>query len=54
MAGVTKVTLVDSPEKMRNQNLGYSTIIPQAKKAEPLSEQKKDKKEPRSDVKSKE
>ena len=54
MAGVTKVTIVDSPEKMRNQNSGYSIIIPQVKEAVPLSEQKKDKMEPHSDVKPKE
>jgi len=27
--GITKFTLVDSPEKMRPQNTGYSIIIPQ-------------------------
>ena len=32
--GVTKVTTIDSPEKMRPQNMGYSIIIPQLK--EPL------------------
>ena len=29
---VTKVTIVDSPEKMRTQSAGYSIIIPQIKK----------------------
>ena len=29
--GITKFTLVDSPEKMRPQNTGYSIIIPQVK-----------------------
>ena len=27
--GVTKVTIIDSPEKMRARNKGYSIIIPQ-------------------------
>ena len=34
MAGVTKVTIIDSPEKMRARNKGYSIIIPQVR-AEP-------------------
>ena len=34
MAGVTKVTIIDSPEKMRSQSTGYSIIIPQVR-AEP-------------------
>ena len=29
MAGVGKVTIIDSPEKMRSQSTGYSIIIPQ-------------------------
>ena len=29
--GVTKVTIIDSPEKMRARNLGYSIIIPQVR-----------------------
>ena len=41
---VTKVTLVDSPEKMRNQISGWSIIIPQEKGKMPLSEQNLDKK----------
>ena len=32
--GVTKVTIIDSPEKMRSQSTGYSIIIPQVR-AEP-------------------
>jgi hypothetical protein len=32
--GVTKVTIIDSPEKMRARNMGYSIIIPQVR-AEP-------------------
>ena len=32
--GVTKVTIIDSPEKMRGRNKGYSIIIPQVR-AEP-------------------
>ena len=31
MAGVTKVTIVDSPKKMRSQAMGYSIIIPQVR-----------------------
>ena len=27
--GVTKFTIIDSPEKMRARNKGYSIIIPQ-------------------------
>ena len=41
---VTKVTLVDRPEKMRNQNSGWSIIIPQEKCKMPLSEQNLEKK----------
>ena len=29
MAGVTKFTIIDSPEKMRARNRGYSIITPQ-------------------------
>ena len=29
MAGVTKFTIIDSPEKMRARNRGYLIIIPQ-------------------------
>ena len=36
---VTKVTIVDSPEKMR-ADAGYSIIIPQIKERTPYSEQK--------------
>ena len=49
-----RTVMVDSPEKMPNQNSVYSIIIPQVRETVPLSEQKKDKKEPHSDVKSKE
>ena len=31
MAGVGKVTIIDSPEKMRARNKGYSIIIPQVR-----------------------
>ena len=37
--GVTKVTTIDSPEKMRSQSTGYSIIIPQVR---PKPEEKKD------------
>ena len=33
MAGVTKVTIIDSPEKMRARNMGYSIIIRQVRAA---------------------
>ena len=39
--GVTKVTIIDSPQKMRARNKGYSIIIPQVRE-EP--EEKKDRK----------
>ena len=29
--GVTKVTIIDSPEKMRAKNRGYSIIIPEVR-----------------------
>ena len=29
--GVTKVTIIDSPEKMRARNRGYSIIVPQVR-----------------------
>ena len=29
--GVTKFTIIDSPEKMRARNMGYSIIIPQVR-----------------------
>ena len=32
--GVTKVTIIDSPEKIRGRHMGYSIIIPQVR-AEP-------------------
>ena len=31
MAGVSKVTTVDSPEKMRSQTICYSIVIPQVR-----------------------
>ena len=49
-----KTTVVDSPEKMLNHNSGYSIIIPQVRDTLPSSEQERDKKEPHSDVTSKE
>ena len=30
MAGISKVTIIDSPEKMRARDVGYTIIIPQA------------------------
>mgnify|MGYP001359918386 CR=1 FL=1 len=49
-----RTVFVDSPEKMPNQNSVYSIIIPQIRDVVPLSKQEKGKKEPHSDVKSKE
>lgn len=49
-----RTVFVDSPEKMPNQNSVYSIIIPQIRDMVPLSKQEKGKKEPHSDVKSKE
>ena len=37
--GVTKVTIIDNPEKMRDRDIGYSIIIPQVR-SEP--QEKKD------------
>ena len=31
MAGISKVTTIDSPEKVRARNKGYSIIIPQVR-----------------------
>ena len=49
---VTKVTIVDSPEKMR-AHAGYSIIIPQIKERAPYSEQTNTKKEPKASIKNK-
>ena len=43
---VTKVTIVDSPEKMRKQSKGYSIIIPQNEERVLNYEQTKAKKNP--------
>ena len=51
---VTKVTIVDSPEKMRTQSAGYSIIIPQIKERAPYSEQTNTKKEPKAPIKNEE
>ena len=40
--GITKFTLVDSPEKMRPQNMGYSIIIPQVKAPLPHKDHNQD------------
>ena len=48
---VTKVTIVDSPEKMRTQSAGYSIIIPQIKERPPHSEQINTKKKPKAPIK---
>ena len=41
--GITKFTLVDSPEKMRPQNMDYSIVFPQAKTPVPHQNHNKDK-----------
>ena len=40
--GITKFTLVDSPEKMRPQNTGYSIIFPQLKTSVPHKDHNQD------------
>ena len=40
--GVTKVTIIDSPEKMRAKNRGYSIIIPQLKDPLPCKDHNQD------------
>ena len=47
---VTKVTIVDSPEKMR-AHVGYSTIISQIKERAPHSGQTNTKKKPKASIK---
>jgi len=47
----TKVTIVDSPEKMRIQSAGYSIIIPQIKERTPHFEQTNTKKKPKASIK---
>ena len=54
MVGITKFTIVDSPEKMRSQAMGYSIIIPQIKERAPYSEQTNTKKEPKASIKNEE
>ena len=49
--GVTKVTIVDSPEKMRTKSAGYSIIIPQIKERAPYFEQTNTKKKPKASIK---
>lgn len=39
--GVIKVTIVDSPEKMRPQSSGYSIIIPQVRNKPETQKQQK-------------
>ena len=40
--GITKFTLVDCPEKMRPQNMGYSIIIPHVKEPLPRKDHNQD------------
>ena len=51
---VIKVTIVDSPEKMRTQSAGYSIIIPQIKERAPYSGQTNTKKKPKASIKKEE
>ena len=53
LMGVTKVTIVDSPAKMRT-HAGYSIIIPQINERTPYSGQTNTKKKPKVSVKKKE
>ena len=48
--GITKFTLVDSPEKMRPQTTGYSIIIPKVKASVPRKDHNKNKIRTKSDV----
>ena len=50
--GITKFTLVDSPEKMRNQN-GYSIIFPQIKEKKTQSEHNQNNKKTKTKLKKK-
>ena len=50
--GITKFTLVDSPEKMRNQG-GYSIILPQAKEKKTHSEHNQNNKKTKTKLKKK-
>ena len=52
--GVTKVTIVDSPEKMRTQSADYSIIIPLIKERTPYSEQTSTQKKPKVSIKGEE
>ena len=47
---VTKVTIVDTREKMRTQSAGYSIIIPQIKERLPHSGQTNTKKKLRASI----
>ena len=40
--GITKFTLVDSPEKMRPQNTGYPIVFPQIKRPVPHKDHNQD------------
>ena len=49
--GITKTTLVDSPEKMRPQTMGYSIIIPKVKAPVPRKDHNQDKIQTKSSAK---
>ena len=41
MAGISKVTIIDSLEKMRARDMGYTIIIPQAPREPSLNKDAK-------------
>tara|TARA_A100001388_G_scaffold259054_1_gene226068 strand:- start:139 stop:288 length:150 start_codon:yes stop_codon:yes gene_type:complete len=44
MAGISKVTIIDSPEKMQARDMGYTIIIPQAPREPSMQKDTKTKK----------
>ena len=50
--GITKFTIIDSPEKMRNQG-GYSIIFPQVKEKRAHSEHNQNNKKTKTKLKKK-
>ena len=49
--GITKFTIVDSPEKMRTQSAGYSIIFPQVKEKKAQSEHNQNNKKTKTKLK---
>ena len=52
--GVTHITIVDSPEKMRGQSTNHSIIFLQTKEKTPYSEQTNTRKKPKVSIKKEE